>query len=132
VLLRLSRGRISVTLGQPMGLLTTIGAKSGQPRTTPLFYTVDEDTIILIASNGGQPRHPAWCYNLRANPEVTFLHGEPSEPMWRARSRAMSEKRCGARQRDAIPATTCISAAPEAAKSRSFCSRPQQPSSQTT
>jgi deazaflavin-dependent oxidoreductase (nitroreductase family) len=75
VLLRLSRGHISVTLGQPMGLLTTIGAKSGQPRTTPLFYTVDGDTIILIASNGGQPRHPAWCYNLRANPEVTFLHG---------------------------------------------------------
>jgi deazaflavin-dependent oxidoreductase (nitroreductase family) len=74
VLLRLTQGRISVTPGQPMGLLTTIGAKSGQPRNTPLLYTADGNTIILIASNGGQPRHPAWYYNLRANPEVRFLH----------------------------------------------------------
>jgi deazaflavin-dependent oxidoreductase (nitroreductase family) len=75
LLLRLTRGRISVTPGQPMGLLTTIGAKSGQRRATPLLYTVDGDTIILVASYGGQPRHPAWYYNVRANPEVAFLHG---------------------------------------------------------
>ena len=74
LLLRLTRGRISVTPGQPMGLLTSIGAKSGQRRATPLLYTVDGDTIILVASNGGQPRHPAWYYNLLANSEVTFLH----------------------------------------------------------
>lgn len=73
LLLRLTRGRLSVTPGQPMGLLTSIGAKSGQRRATPLLYTVDGDTIILVASNGGQPRHPAWYYNLRAHPEVTFL-----------------------------------------------------------
>lgn len=58
-----------------MGLLTTIGAKSRQPRTTPLLYTADGESIILIASNGGQPRHPSWYYNLRANPEITFLRG---------------------------------------------------------
>ncbi|HEY0735020.1 MAG TPA: nitroreductase family deazaflavin-dependent oxidoreductase [Herpetosiphonaceae bacterium] len=73
LLLRLTRGRLSVTIGQPMGLLTSIGAKSGQRRTTPLLYTVDGANIILIASYGGQPRHPAWYYNLRAHPEVTFL-----------------------------------------------------------
>lgn len=73
LLLWLTQGRLSVTIGQPVGLLTTIGAKSGQRRTTPLLYTVDGDTIILVASYGGQPRHPAWYYNLRANPEVAFL-----------------------------------------------------------
>jgi deazaflavin-dependent oxidoreductase (nitroreductase family) len=76
VLLRLSRGRFSVTIGQPMTLLTTIGAKSGQPRTTPLLCVIDGDRVMLIASNGGQPRHPAWYYNLRAHPEATLLlHG---------------------------------------------------------
>ena len=75
LLLRLTRGHVSVTLGQPVGLLTSIGAKSRQPRTTPLLYTVDGENIILVASNGGQPRHPAWYYNLRAQPEVTFVWG---------------------------------------------------------
>jgi deazaflavin-dependent oxidoreductase (nitroreductase family) len=73
VLLRLSHGRLGVTIGQPMVLLTTIGAKSGLPRTTPLLYIADGDRIILVASNGGQPRDPAWSYNLRANPAATLL-----------------------------------------------------------
>jgi len=74
-LLRLTRGHLSVSIGQPIGMLTSIGAKSGQPRTTPLLYTTDGNNIILVASYGGQPRHPAWYYNLRTHPEVTFLRG---------------------------------------------------------
>ncbi len=52
-------------------LLTTIGAKSGLPRTTPLVYTTDGSRVIVIASKGGAPSHPDWYRNLVANPEVT-------------------------------------------------------------
>jgi deazaflavin-dependent oxidoreductase (nitroreductase family) len=59
----------------PVMLLTTIGAKSGQPRTTPLVYTTDGDRVVIIASKGGAPTHPAWYHNLVANPEVTVEIG---------------------------------------------------------
>ncbi len=52
-------------------LLTTVGAKSGQQRTTPLGYGIDGECIIVIAANAGAPAHPDWYYNLRANPNVT-------------------------------------------------------------
>src|SRR5689334_15213796 len=54
----------------PVLLLTTIGAKSGQPRTTPLGYSRDGDWFIVIASAGGAPTHPAWYFNLVAHPVV--------------------------------------------------------------
>ena len=58
-------------------ILTTTGAKSGLPRTTPLVYTTDGDHLIVIASKGGSPTHPDWYHNLVANPEVTVeLGGE--------------------------------------------------------
>lgn len=59
----------------PLLLLTTIGAKSGQPRTMPLAYTVDGDRIIIIASKAGAPTNPDWYYNLLANPTVTVETG---------------------------------------------------------
>jgi deazaflavin-dependent oxidoreductase (nitroreductase family) len=74
-LLRLSRGRVSVSLGQPVVLLTTRGAKTGHLRSTPLLYVADGDSVVLIASNGGRSRHPAWYHNLRAHPEATLLVG---------------------------------------------------------
>ena len=52
-------------------LLTTIGAKSGQPHTTPLVHSVDGDRMIVLAAARGAPRHPAWYHNLVAHPEVT-------------------------------------------------------------
>jgi deazaflavin-dependent oxidoreductase (nitroreductase family) len=55
----------------PCLLLDHVGAKSGQPRTSPLIYGVDGDDLILVASKGGYPRHPAWYHNLLANPDVT-------------------------------------------------------------
>ncbi|MFE3757041.1 nitroreductase family deazaflavin-dependent oxidoreductase [Nocardia tengchongensis] len=58
-----------------MVLITTTGAKSGRPTTNPLVYVPDTDRIILIASNGGADKHPAWYHNLRANPELTVELG---------------------------------------------------------
>lgn len=59
----------------PLMLLTTTGAKSGRPFTTPLVYTKDGNRIVIIASKGGFPKHPAWFHNLKANPTVTLEIG---------------------------------------------------------
>ena len=70
---RWTNGRRTLTsllAGLPMIHLTTIGAKSGQPRVTPLAGIPDGDEIVLIASNWGQKKYPGWYYNLLANPEV--------------------------------------------------------------
>lgn len=75
--LRLSGNRFIISAmlsGLPVVTLTTIGAKSGQPRTVPLVAVLDEanslDHFALIASNWGQPRYPAWYFNLKANPHA--------------------------------------------------------------
>lgn len=59
----------------PLLLLTTTGAKSGRPFTTPLVYTKDDDRIVIIASKGGFPTNPAWFHNLKANPTTTLEIG---------------------------------------------------------
>ena len=59
----------------PMLLLDHVGAKSGKRRTTPLAYLADGDRIVIVASKGGHPRHPAWYHNLRANPRTTVQVG---------------------------------------------------------
>jgi deazaflavin-dependent oxidoreductase (nitroreductase family) len=56
--------------GVPVLLLTTIGRKSGQPKTTPLLYLEDGDRVVIVGSQGGMPKHPQWYLNLTANPEV--------------------------------------------------------------
>jgi len=61
--------------GRNMLLLTTKGAKSGIVRTTPLVYSRDGDRLVIIASKGGAPSHPAWYHNLKAHPEVTVEVG---------------------------------------------------------
>ena len=53
-----------------LALLHTTGAKSGEPRISPLAYFRDGDHIVLIASAAGSDRHPAWYHNLVANPKV--------------------------------------------------------------
>ncbi len=69
---RLTGGRIGGRFGRlNMLLLTTTGRKSGRPWTTPLTYLADGDEMVLVASNGGSPGHPAWYLNLRSNPQVT-------------------------------------------------------------
>jgi deazaflavin-dependent oxidoreductase (nitroreductase family) len=51
-------------------LLTTMGRKSGQPRTTPLIYAPRSDAYMVVASKGGSDSPPAWYLNLADNPEV--------------------------------------------------------------
>ncbi len=72
-LLRISGGRLDFTraAGLPVIELTTTGAKSGLPRTHPLAGYPDGDKYVLVASNFGRKRHPAWYHNLKANPECT-------------------------------------------------------------
>jgi deazaflavin-dependent oxidoreductase (nitroreductase family) len=66
-LYRLTGGRLG---GKNIVLLTTIGKKSGQPRTKPLFHIKDGANYIVIASAGGNEKNPAWYSNLSANPKV--------------------------------------------------------------
>jgi deazaflavin-dependent oxidoreductase (nitroreductase family) len=78
---RANGGRVTgVFAGASLLLLTTTGARSGQPRVAPLIYTTDNGRWIVIASKGGAPTHPDWYYNLRANPEVTVEVGTESFP----------------------------------------------------
>jgi deazaflavin-dependent oxidoreductase (nitroreductase family) len=59
--------------GAPLLLLTTAGARTGRPHTTPAAYARDGDRLLVFATNAGRPRHPAWYHNLRADP-----HGDVS------------------------------------------------------
>lgn len=56
---------------RPLLLLTTVGRRTGQRRTTPMMYVRVGDRLLVIASNAGAPRHPDWYLNLVANPLVT-------------------------------------------------------------
>ncbi|MFC9659243.1 nitroreductase family deazaflavin-dependent oxidoreductase [Nocardia sp. NPDC127606] len=58
-----------------MVIITTTGAKSGRAITNPLVFLPDGDRIVLIASNGGADKHPAWYHNLLADPELTVEVG---------------------------------------------------------
>jgi deazaflavin-dependent oxidoreductase (nitroreductase family) len=77
LLYRASGGRVGHRFrgGPPMLLLDHVGARSAVKRTTPLVYLRDGENIVLIASKGGHPRHPAWFHNLRARPETTVQIG---------------------------------------------------------
>jgi deazaflavin-dependent oxidoreductase (nitroreductase family) len=80
-LIPLTGGRMGLFLGQPVGVLETIGARSGEPRKTPLLYLAQGERVVLVASKAGSSRHPAWYHNLKANPRVRFLRrgGKRSE-----------------------------------------------------
>jgi deazaflavin-dependent oxidoreductase (nitroreductase family) len=81
-LYRRSGGRIGGTMrGAPVLLLTSTGRRSGRPWTNPLIYQPDGDRFVIIASNGGAPRHPAWWLNLRSTPEATIEVGKESIPV---------------------------------------------------
>lgn len=69
---RASEGRVwGKMFGGNVLLLNTTGRRSGQRRTTPLLYLRDGEDFVVIASNGGAPKHPAWYFNLMANPDAT-------------------------------------------------------------
>lgn len=72
-LYRLTGGKFAGQIrGFPILLLTTVGRKSGQARTTPLGFLAYEGAYVIIGSNGGADTDPAWVYNLRSNPRATI------------------------------------------------------------
>jgi deazaflavin-dependent oxidoreductase (nitroreductase family) len=61
--------------GAPLLLLTTTGAKSGQPRVNPMMYRPEDERMFVFASKAGAPTNPDWYYNLKAHPDVTVEVG---------------------------------------------------------
>jgi F420H(2)-dependent quinone reductase len=77
-LYRASGGRLGHKIpGVPgrMLLLDHIGAKSGTKRTSPLLYVRDGEDLVIVASKGGFPKHPAWFHNLKAHPDTAVQVG---------------------------------------------------------
>jgi deazaflavin-dependent oxidoreductase (nitroreductase family) len=61
--------------GKPLILLTTIGAKSGKVRKTPLMRVEHNGEYAIVASLGGAPKNPVWYYNVKAHPQVELQDG---------------------------------------------------------
>ena len=93
VVLRASGGRVlGRVMGMPTVVLETTGRKSGEPRRTMLTApVVDGDTVVLVASYGGDSRHPQWYLNLSANPDVA-IEMDGSRREMRARTASAEEK----------------------------------------
>jgi deazaflavin-dependent oxidoreductase (nitroreductase family) len=84
-LYRLTRGRLFGKVGRaPVLLLTTTGRKSGEPRTAPVLYLTDDERLVVIGSNAGNKRPPAWALNLEANPDAEV---QVRGSRWRVRAR---------------------------------------------
>ena len=82
-LFNVSKGRIlGKAFGMPVVELVTTGRKSGKERSTMLAASIaDGDRVVLVASYGGDDRHPAWYLNLQANPEVKVTIAGSTHPM---------------------------------------------------
>ncbi len=81
-LYRLSGGRIGGRVNRaPVLLLTTTGRKSGQKRTAPVLYLEDGEKLVVINTNAGNARTPAWSLNLKANPNAEIEIGRARRPV---------------------------------------------------
>ena len=67
-------------VGVPTLLMRSTGRRSGATRTNGLVYARDGDDYLVVASNGGAPKNPAWLHNVRANPEVEIQIGRERRP----------------------------------------------------
>jgi F420H(2)-dependent quinone reductase len=65
--------------GRPVVLLTTVGAKSGKLRKTPLMRVEHDGEYAVVASLGGAPKHPVWYFNVVANPHVELQDGQTTK-----------------------------------------------------
>ncbi|MFG2374102.1 nitroreductase family deazaflavin-dependent oxidoreductase [Streptomyces sp. NPDC048504] len=70
-----TKGTTLMDTGLPVILLTTVGAKSGKLRKTPLMRVEHDGTYAVVASQGGAPKHPVWYFNVRADPRVELQDG---------------------------------------------------------
>jgi F420H(2)-dependent quinone reductase len=74
-----SGGKEGMTMqGKPVILLTTVGAKTGKLRKTPLMRVERDGQYAIVASLGGAPKHPVWYHNVKANPLVELQDGTQS------------------------------------------------------
>ena len=80
--------------GIPVITLTTVGFRSGLPRSVPLNELPDGPNFVLVASNWGQSALPAWYYNLQANPSVTVTAAGRSGPYLALETRDEERERC--------------------------------------
>ena len=67
--------------GKPVIVLTSVGAKTGKIRKTPLMRVESEGRYAVVASLGGAPKHPVWYHNLKANPHVELQDGPVKQDM---------------------------------------------------
>ena len=75
-------GRIGASIGgRPMLLLRTVGKRTGKERTSALLYVPHGDAYAVIASKGGDPKHPGWYHNLVAHPDVEVQVGRKRIPV---------------------------------------------------
>ncbi|WP_416961540.1 nitroreductase family deazaflavin-dependent oxidoreductase [Streptomyces sp. Agncl-13] len=70
-----TKGTTLMDTGLPVILLTTVGAKSGKIRKTPLMRVEHDGTYAVVASQGGAPTHPVWYFNVQADPRVELQDG---------------------------------------------------------
>jgi deazaflavin-dependent oxidoreductase (nitroreductase family) len=77
--------------GMPVVILTTVGARTGKLRKTPLMRVEHEGAYAVVASLGGAPKHPVWYYNVLANPRVELQDG-PEKHEYVAREVTGDEK----------------------------------------
>jgi len=76
VVYRLTGGRVGKSFaGDAICMVTMKGAKTGKQRTVPLMYVPDGDALLLVASQGGAPKNPAWYHNLVAHPDIVVEQG---------------------------------------------------------
>ena len=78
---RRTGGAHGFPVSRPFLLLDHVGARSGTKRTSPLLYCRDGDNVVVVASKGGFPKHPAWFHNLKANPDTTVQIGSERRPV---------------------------------------------------
>ena len=67
--------------GTTILLLTTVGRRSGEERTTPLIHRTDDGTWVVVASKGGAPANPAWFENLMSDPDATIEVRDDTVPV---------------------------------------------------
>ncbi len=91
---RVSGGRVGGTFGgAPVLLLITTGRRSGEPRPVTLTYFEDGDRLVVVASNAGEDRHPAWWLNLREHPHATVQIGATTTGVRVAEARGEERER---------------------------------------
>ena len=110
--------------GRPIILLTTVGAKTGKIRKTPLMRVEHDGEYAVVASSGGAPTHPVWYHNLVAHPHVELQDGAVRKD-YTAREVTGEERAAWWKRAPSRPGPTTTSTRPRpTGRSRSSCSPP--------